>query len=755
MPEAVARRWCRTRIGRSAMALAEVPVLVKSADCWIRMEDFGSSCCTNGNGRQCGNPAKCAFCLAVSWKLELAKAEGCAHLLTAMGSEMAHMIRTDMSHKEIAAVMAEILLKGHLTNGESMGKVRKDLSHFGWVIIAPAIATRMASEGALSHVVPQMVSTSTTALFRCREDMGNSHYAAWLKNVILPISECGKTHYNTEHVGDAVEAMLGLCFVMDAVCGMIKSNGCIGTGDDFGIMFSTENFADWLCEQLRAYTIPSARDALAAALRASTSPEGPPEGKKEEGAASTLGAHGFAVQKELPMRASGASGSEQRPVARNLFGGPPSDAKEISKIADNLLGAAGGGGLSYYGGNFTGCTPTPSQSDIVEQAILNSNRVLEKYGRCREALEQAVGHINRLEAFITPVMDIMTQMQLGLTSVQAVDVPPPFVVPEEFAVAMDEEDLAQQVSDRQHSRAAMPQGLEGTARESAPVEKPAGMGDATAPEEHVTQKAPEDAAAGAAEATAATAVATTATAAATAAPTAYPRQMDIRARKAQRKVGLTFISIGEIPSSEAPTDEGFENFLKLVKRDADYGGDVSEPEKADEEVHNLLVTRLMAIMRHGSPLIPNPMWHYFAPLGRILSVIQQHKDFKDNVDINENQVLCALMTADCYASAPGTPYFQTLSIIKDGVRMVFARADPNNAHVVHTINSEGFRLAGTPYKQGGAKKGGKGAPYQQQPAGNSGQGWVNRGASSNNSWWKTEDTWAATGKDPWNSPPAK
>ena len=741
MPEAVARRWGRLSTRRSTMASAEVPVLIKGADCWIRMEDFGSSCCTNGSGLLCGLPAKCVFCLAESWKAELAKAEGCTQSLIAMGKEMVNMIKPEMSHKAIAAVLAELLLKGHLASGESMGKVRKELSHFGWVIIAPATAIRMASSGAMAHVVPQMTSTNTTALFRCREDMGNLHYAAWLRNVILPFSDAGKTHYNTEHIGDAVEAMLGLCFVMEAVCGMIKSNGCSGSGEDFGIMFSTENFADWLCEQLRGYTIPSARDALVAALRA-TPPEGPPEGEKEEGASSTRGTLGFEVSRELPMRsASAASASnDQRSVARNLFGGPPSDAKEINKIADNLMGEAGGGRLDYYGG-LAGSTPTPSQSDIAE--ILNNKRVMEKYVRCRKALEQAVIHINRLEAFITPVKNIMTQMQLGCTSVLAVEVPPSFVVPMEFAVAMVEEDLAQQASDRQHSRAAMPQGLEGI--EQATVVKPAGTGYAAASEEHGKQYAPEDASACAA--------------AASAAPSAYPRQEDIRERKAQRKVGLTFISIAEIPSSEAPTDEGFERFLKQVKRDADYGGNVSEPEKADEEVHNMLVLRLMAIMRHGSPLIPNPMWHYFAPLGRILSVIQQHKDFKDNADsINEDQVLCALMTADCFASVQGTPCFQTLSVIRDGVRMVFARADPTNAHVAHTINSEGFRLAVTPYKQGGTKKGGgKGAapyPYYQQPSGSS-QGWVNRGASSNNSWWKAEDSWAATGKDPWNSPAAE
>ena len=129
---------------------------------------------------------------------------------------------------------------------------------------------------------------------------------------------------------------------------------------------------------------------------------------------------------------------------------------------------------------------------------------------------------------------------------------------------------------------------------------------------------------------------------------------DVR-QKLDRKVGLTFLSLWEMPHSEAPSQEGFENFLKLVKQDADYGGSVEELEKVDEELHNLLVIRLMAIMRHGSPLIPNPMWHFFAPLGRIVSIVQQHKDFKGSTTcaaINDETVLCAPMTADCHSSAP-------------------------------------------------------------------------------------------------------
>ena len=361
--------------------------------------------------------------------------------------------------------------------------------------------------------------------------------------------------------------------------------------------------------------------------------------------------------------------------------------------------------------------------------IVDNHRIKDKYVRCREVLDNAVVHIGKLESITTPLMEMMTQMSSVWQVVHRVEVPAHFQVPEKFAVAMNKEDLAQQVADRQHARAASPHGIETAA------------------------PAPEDGAeAPAAAAAAAVAPAATAAAAGAYAPMGEPqRQLDIRERATQRKVGITYSNIWELPRSENPTEEAFGNFLKLVKKDADYGGSVTEPEKADVELHNRLVIRLMAIMRHGSPLIPNPMWHFFAPLGRILSCIQQHKDFKDD-SISEEFLLCALMTADCFASVAGTPYFQTLSIVKDETRLVFARADPANVHVTHSINSDGFRLAATPYKQGG-KKGGKGTPYQM-PAGNASQGWVNRGSgSANNSWWKTDDAWAATGKDPWNSPP--
>ena len=117
---------------------------VKIAEGWIRMDDFGKECCTNGNGPVCGKPAHCPFCLAASWQSAIEKAPGCTHLLTEFGVELLGQIKGSMSNAEVAAVLVENLLRGHLETGESMGKLRKSLSHYGWVIIEPAIAIEMA-----------------------------------------------------------------------------------------------------------------------------------------------------------------------------------------------------------------------------------------------------------------------------------------------------------------------------------------------------------------------------------------------------------------------------------------------------------------------------------------------------------------------------------------------------------------------------------------------------------------------------------
>jgi hypothetical protein len=521
-----------------------------------------------------------------------------------------------------------------------------------------------------------------------------------------------------------VEAMLGLCFVMEAVTGMIKTEGCASASEeDFEIFFRTEDFADWLCHQLRNYTIPLAKDALEALL--SPVQAGDPMDVEEE-----------------PTR-----GEEVVPLGRDLFGAPPT-ADELSSTA------ATRGGSSYYG-NLPGADASRAQrpdGQLVDQVIQRSTYIREKYVRCRQAMAVAVDHIAKLEECTRPLITMLAQMDAVWTAVQAKEVPPVYVAPEEFAVSLHEEDLAQQAADRQHSRSAMTQGL-GEVRIPQEVETPSG------------------AAAGAAEA-AADAEAPGGLAAPAAEEAVFPFS-DIRERYSlvhtrlppplfARKVGLTFGALTDMPWAEEPTQESFDIFLKLVKNDADYIGRITELEKIDEELNNTLVIRLMAILRHGSPLTPNPMWHFFAPLGRIVSIVLQHKDFKGSAAsaITDETVLCALMTADCFASAPGTPCFQTLSIVKDDVRMMFARADPANTQVTHTINSDGFRVAAAPYKQMG-KKGGKGAPYQQ-PSGKAATAWSpawrgyadtrGAGASSSSGWWEppAPEPWSQ-----WTSSPAK
>ncbi len=108
--------------------------------------------------------------------------------------------------------MKELKKGGKCKNGESMGKLRKAVSHWGWIVIEPLRAVAMASEGQIGHCTAEVASSNGAGFARLREDMGNPHYAAWLKVCILPSAKCGNSHHNTEHLGDVVEAMLGLSF---------------------------------------------------------------------------------------------------------------------------------------------------------------------------------------------------------------------------------------------------------------------------------------------------------------------------------------------------------------------------------------------------------------------------------------------------------------------------------------------------------------------------------------------------------------
>ena len=112
------------------------------------------------------------------------------------------------------------------------------------------------------------------------------------------------------------------------------------------------------------------------------------------------------------------------------------------------------------------------------------------------------------------------------------------------------------------------------------------------------------------------------------------------------------------------------------------------------------------------------------------------------------------MTADCTASAAGTPYLQTLLIEKDGENMVLARADPSSTLVYHSITQQGHRLATQPWNKQG-KKGGK---WGASPSPSTGKGrdqaqaepgWKNYGGGD---WWKSDDYGQTSGKDPWNTP---
>ncbi len=78
--------------------------------------------------------------------------------------------------------------------------------------------------------------------------------------------------------------------------------------------------------------------------------------------------------------------------------------------------------------------------------------------------------------------------------------------------------------------------------------------------------------------------------------------------------GITFRGLQELLREEFATQESFDKFMKVAGTDANFKGSTSNPATADPDLHNILAVRLMSILRHGAPMIPTPMWHYFALL---------------------------------------------------------------------------------------------------------------------------------------------
>ncbi len=58
-----------------------------------------------------------------------------------------------ISYQQITAVLVEVLTQAQCTTGASMGKLRKELSHWGWIVVEPARAIEMAASGGIGHGV--------------------------------------------------------------------------------------------------------------------------------------------------------------------------------------------------------------------------------------------------------------------------------------------------------------------------------------------------------------------------------------------------------------------------------------------------------------------------------------------------------------------------------------------------------------------------------------------------------------------------
>ncbi len=120
---------------------------------------FGEECCCNSDAVICGKGDRCPFGLVTSWASTLNKRPFATELLTALMSEMkASKFPIEADHLKVAAFLTEVLTEGQCSNGESMGKLRKALSHWGWIVIEPDIAITMANKHGIGHCTAEISS---------------------------------------------------------------------------------------------------------------------------------------------------------------------------------------------------------------------------------------------------------------------------------------------------------------------------------------------------------------------------------------------------------------------------------------------------------------------------------------------------------------------------------------------------------------------------------------------------------------------
>ena len=94
---------------------------------------------------------------------------------------MEDSIQKEHSYDQFAAMLTDILLQGQCRDGmNSMAKLRKEFSYYGWIPIGAHRAVIMPNASGISHCVVEFFKSNGYCVVRLREDLGNPHYSFWL-----------------------------------------------------------------------------------------------------------------------------------------------------------------------------------------------------------------------------------------------------------------------------------------------------------------------------------------------------------------------------------------------------------------------------------------------------------------------------------------------------------------------------------------------------------------------------------------------
>ena len=483
--------------------------------------------------------------------------------------------------------------------------------------------------------------------------------------------------------------------------------------------YDTESFANYLCKEIRAFVVPSAASQLAAVI-----------------ATGVFSPRGSAV-----AAASTAA----------------TTAVELAVVPDTGASGSGNAISDPYGTQVApGGSQAMDQEEPAAEAAPEAPLVEDwkaKYENCSLVLAGALAHIQRIEESYTPIMEKLVASYEMFSGSGA------FLVPAEFsAMAPPKEGDDQQARDRRYSRDAMDRRhwvarLEGQEGGRVPGSSESEDEEVAAPATPAKRSADDVAEEGAAV-----------SAAVPGTPTGSTKEtrghgwdsaIGDPGNAAGEALLITYDTAEAVMANESGVPEDWAKFFTTTMQDSVYQGNTSALNKAGWDVHNKLCIKLMAQLRHGSPIAPAPMWHYFAPLGRISTLIRSHRDFFKYEALSDENILCALSSCTCPASGQvPVPYFQILMVANEkGVKCIFARADPHSKHVSHTINSEGFRIAtpaATPWnKKKGSSKGTAAMPASPSRDNSywtaSGTGWWNASpANQQSDGWAHSDPWSAS-----------